>query len=156
VETIHEWQGLCRVIAEPGLAVSDELSTLEGRRAAHDSIDRTIASWSETRAVDQALAALQAAGVPVEPVTSPCDIDRDEQMRARGFWEELDHPVVGQQRYPGWPMRLSGSRGAWYRSPAPLLGQHTEEVLREALAMTDTELEELREANVIGTALVRK
>ncbi len=156
VGTYEEWQALCRAIANPQLEADEDLASIEGRRSAHDRIDREISSWSESRPLDEALAALQTAGVPVEPVMSPCDIDHDQQMLARGFWEEVDHPVVGRQRYPGWPMRLSGSQGQWYRSAAPLLGQHNHEVLRETLGITDAELEVLQEANVIGNVLLRK
>jgi crotonobetainyl-CoA:carnitine CoA-transferase CaiB-like acyl-CoA transferase len=156
VETYEEWQALCRVIANPLLEADEGLASIEGRRAAHDRIDREIASWSESYTLDEALDTLRTAGVPVEPVMSPCDIDHDLQMLARGFWEEVDHPVVGRQRYPGWPMRLSGSQGQWYRSAAPLLGQHNQEVLRDTLGITDPDLEVLQEANVIGNVLLRK
>jgi crotonobetainyl-CoA:carnitine CoA-transferase CaiB-like acyl-CoA transferase len=156
VGTPGEWQDLCRAMANPRLATEEGLASLEGRRAAHDRIDQEITSWCESRILDEALAALRAAGVPAEPVVSPCDIDHDQQMLARGFWEEVVHPVVGRQRYPGWPMRLSGDQGTWYRSAAPLLGQHTEEVLRESLGVSHAELEVLRAANVIGNELLRK
>jgi crotonobetainyl-CoA:carnitine CoA-transferase CaiB-like acyl-CoA transferase len=88
--------------------------------------------------------------VPAEPVVPAWSIDQDEQMEARGFWEEVDHPVVGTHRYPGWPMKLSDGPGQWYRSPAPLLGQHTAEVLGKELGMTPEELAALRDAGVIG------
>lgn len=153
VGTDHEWQELCRAMANPRLAADEALAHAGGRREAHDRIDEEIASWCAGRTLGDALAALRSAGVPVEPVVSPCDIDHNEQMLARGFWEEVDHPVVGRQRYPGWPMRLSGGQGSWYRSPAPLLGQHTEEILSEELGLSAEELADLRAANVIGNRL---
>ena len=73
-------------------------------------------------------------------------------MNARGFWEPVDHPLVGELRYPGWPMRLTPGPDRWYRSPAPLLGQHNDEVLG-ALGVTAAELAELRAAGVIGDRL---
>jgi crotonobetainyl-CoA:carnitine CoA-transferase CaiB-like acyl-CoA transferase len=153
VGTDHEWQQLCLAMANPRLAADDALAHAGGRREAHDRIDKEIASWCAGRALDDALAALRSAGVPAEPVDSPCDIDHNEQMLARGFWEEVDHPVVGRQRYPGWPMRLSGGSGSRYRSPAPLLGQQTEEILSEELGLSAEELADLRAANVIGNRL---
>jgi crotonobetainyl-CoA:carnitine CoA-transferase CaiB-like acyl-CoA transferase len=77
-------------------------------------------------------------------------IDTDEQMQSRGFWHPIQHPVVGTQRYPGWPIRLSGGPARWERSAAPLLGEHTEEVLKKLLGLTEEQLDELRAANVIG------
>jgi len=82
------------------------------------------------------------------------DADNDEQMNARGFWEALEHPLVGELRYPGWPMRVTPGADRWYRTPAPLLGQHNAEVLG-ALGVTAVELEELAEAGVIGDRLPR-
>ena len=71
-------------------------------------------------------------------------------MLARGFWEPVRHPVVGEHRYPGWPMRLSGGPRGWYRSPAPLLGQHNEEVLTGLLDLGADEIADLELAGVIG------
>ena len=99
---------------------------------------------------DEVLAALRTAGVPAEPVVSGYDIDRDAEMSARGFWQQVDHPIVGSLLYPGRPMRLSGGPDRWYRSPAPLLGQHTEEILGKDLGLGSDELQALRDANVIG------
>jgi crotonobetainyl-CoA:carnitine CoA-transferase CaiB-like acyl-CoA transferase len=156
VGTLEEWQDLCRALANPQLEADEGLASVEGRRAAHDRIDREITSWCESRTLDEALGALRAAGVPTEPVASPCDIDHEQQMLARGFWEEVDHPVVGRQRYPGWPMRLSGGQGRWYRSAAPLLGQHSEEILRHELGLTDEDLTALRATNVIGDRVLHR
>ncbi len=156
VTTDYEWQNLCRAMAYPQLAADEELSGPDGRRAAHDRIDREISSWSQGRTIDEALVTLRTAGVPAEPVASPCDIDHDQQMLARGFWEEVDHPVVGRQRYPGWPMRTSGSDERWYRSAAPLLGQHNEEILQNEFGLTEEDLAVLRATNVIGDRVLRQ
>jgi crotonobetainyl-CoA:carnitine CoA-transferase CaiB-like acyl-CoA transferase len=96
------------------------------------------------------LAALRDAAVPAEPVVSAYDADRDPQMLARGFWESVDHPVVGTQHYPGWPMRLASTPKQWHRSHAPLLGQHNDEVLGKELGLSVEALDELRAAQVIG------
>ena len=76
----------------------------------------------------------------------------DPQMRARGFFEELDHPL---RRSPGIPdvagAHVGRARRASGRGPAPTLGQHTEDVLRDELGVTDDELERLRDEHVIGT-----
>ncbi len=74
----------------------------------------------------------------------------DPQLRARDFFQTLDHPDVGTQEYPGWPMRMSGGPSAAWRGPCPTLGQHTDDVLRD-LGVSDEELERLRGAHVIGT-----
>jgi len=76
----------------------------------------------------------------------------DPQLRARGFFEELEHPHVGLHQYPTWPLRMSAGPARYWTGPAPTLGQHTEQVLRDELGVTDEELERLREQHVIGEA----
>ena len=74
----------------------------------------------------------------------------DPQLRARGFFEPVVHPLVGEQEYPGWPMRFSAGPDRYWSEPAPLLGQHTEAVLGGELGVDGDELARLRERHVIG------
>ena len=73
------------------------------------------------------------------------------QLEHRGFFQVMEHPLVGALRYPGLPMSFSGLPRALRRAPAPLLGEHNEQVLREELQLSDAEIEKLRETKVIGT-----
>jgi crotonobetainyl-CoA:carnitine CoA-transferase CaiB-like acyl-CoA transferase len=150
VGTDVEWQALCRVLGRPDLGLDPLLTHADGRRAAHDRLDAHIESWCSGRARDEVLAALRDAAVPAEPVVSAYDADQDLQMLARAFWESLEHPVVGAQTYPGWPMRLASTPKRWHRSHAPLLGEHNEEVLGEELGLSAEELADLRAAHIIG------
>ena len=72
------------------------------------------------------------------------------QVRARGVIVESTHPVAGTVETVAPPVRMSETPGS-IRRPAPLLGQHTDEVLRERLGMSDAEIKRLRDAGVIGT-----
>ena len=76
---------------------------------------------------------------------------RHPVLRARTLFESLDHPVVGRHELPSAPFRFA-SRGdaGWLRRPAPTVGQHNDEVLREVLHLTDDELTRLRADTVIG------
>ena len=148
VTTEEQWKALCGAIGAQSWADDPELATVGQRHAAHDRIDAEIRRWCAQHALTTALDALRAAGA--EPVVPAYAIDEDDQMQARGFWEPVVHPVVGEHRYPGWPMRLSGDPGGWYRSPAPLLGQHNDEVLAGLLGLAADELAHMREAGVIG------
>ena len=150
VATDSEWSRLRDVLGDPEWARDPILATAEGRTAAREVLDKGVAEWFAARSSADALAALDAGGVPAEAVVAAYDVDGDEQMRARAFWEAIDHPVVGRVTYPGWPMRMSQVRGPWFRHPAPLLGQHNDEVLGAELGLTSDELEALRAAGVIG------
>jgi len=148
VTTQEQWKALCEAIGALSWADDPELATIDRRQAAHDRIDAEIGTWCSDHALMAALDALGAAGA--QPVVPAYAIDEDHQMQARGFWEPVVHSVVGEHRYPGWPMRLSGSTGGWYRSPAPLLGQHNEEVLSDLLGLGAEAIDHLRRAGVIG------
>ena len=74
-------------------------------------------------------------------------------MAARGFFEPLEHPVMGQNQIPAVPFRYA-SVERWLHSPAPTLGQHNREVLGELLGLDTAELDRLEAAGVIGDALV--
>ena len=71
------------------------------------------------------------------------------QVQARGMIVESEHPVAGKVKRVGVPVKLSETPGS-VREPAPLLGQHTDEVLHEYLGMTDAEIAALRQEGVIG------
>ncbi len=143
-----EWRELCRVIGTAGWLDDPDLASVAGRHAAHDRLDGEIAAWCAGRPLAVAVDALRGAGA--EPVVAAFAIDEDEQMVARGFWESVDHPVVGEHRYPGWPMRLSGGPTGWHRSPAPLVGEHNDEVLGGLLGLDADDIADLRQADVIG------
>ncbi len=76
------------------------------------------------------LAEFDRAGIPAGPVNTLDQVFADPQVAARQMVLELEHPTVGRHRVLGIPVKLSATPGA-VRTPAPTLGQHTEEVLRE-------------------------
>lgn len=106
--------------------------------------------WCASRSAETAAAELTASGIPAAAVVPAFAVLDDPQLQARGFFQTIEHPDVGTQDYPGWPMRMSAGPSVAWRGPCPTLGQHTDEVLRE-LGVTDAELDRLRAADVIGT-----
>ena len=108
------------------------------------------AEWCAGRSPDAAATELLAIGMPAAAVVPAYATLDDPQLRARRFFQPLDHPDVGPQEYPGWPMRISGGPTVAWRGACPTLGQHTEQVLRE-IGVTDDELTHLRAEHVIGT-----
>ena len=108
------------------------------------------AAWCAERPPDQAAKELLDAGIPAAPMVPAFRALDDPQLRARGFFEPVEHPLVGEQEYPGWPMRFSAGPDRYWRDPAPLLGQHTDAVLAGELGVDRDELARLRERRVIG------
>ena len=77
---------------------------------------------------------------------TPEDMLASPQLRARQFFQEIDHPSTGPAKYPGAPFRLSDAE--WIQSRAPLLGEHTMEVLRDELGMSEREIADVGGAEV--------
>jgi crotonobetainyl-CoA:carnitine CoA-transferase CaiB-like acyl-CoA transferase len=150
VATDAQWRALVDLLGRPRWADDVGLATAAGRRAAQDRIDVELARWCATQDRDATVEALLARGIPAAPVVPARDVATNPQMRARGFFAAVTHPVTGTHELPGLPMRFSGLGPGWYRAPAPTLGQHNDEVLRDVLGLGDEEIAALRAAGVIG------
>ncbi|HEV3280187.1 MAG TPA: CoA transferase [Acidimicrobiales bacterium] len=149
VATDVQWGALRAVIGSPAWSLDPRLDTVGGRADRADLIDRELKAWFAQLGQKDALSALRSGGVEAEPVIHAYDVDLDEQMNARRFWEEVAHPLVGPMRFPGWPMRYASRTAPWHQRPAPLLGQHNDEVLSE-LGTTGEELATLRRDGIVG------
>ncbi len=75
------------------------------------------------------------------------DVVESDQLRERGYFVEIDHPVAGKWKYPGAPVKTSFNGWQW-RRPAPLLGQHTAEVL-QTLGIDEAAMAELQRSGII-------
>jgi crotonobetainyl-CoA:carnitine CoA-transferase CaiB-like acyl-CoA transferase len=136
----RQWQGLAEVVVtedegSPTAAVLTGLAAadLPHRKAAEDRIDEALAAWTRERAGEELAECLQEAGVPAALVSTGEDlVDRDLQLAARDFYVLLDHPLTGPVRHEGVVARMARTAAPLDR-PAPLLGQHTSEVLTELL-----------------------
>jgi crotonobetainyl-CoA:carnitine CoA-transferase CaiB-like acyl-CoA transferase len=128
-------------------AGDDAWIALDPERDGASPVER--AAWCATRAPDAAADELRALGVPAWPVVPAFRTLEDPQLRARRFFEPVEHAVVGRHEYPTWPMRLSAGPHEWWRGPAPLLGEHNDDVLRE-LGCDDERIARLRADGVIG------
>ena len=100
------------------------------------------------KTVDEWCSILAEAGVPSGPLCDVGQVFGDEQVAARNMIVELEHPVAGRQTVANSPLRFSATP-VELRGPAPLLGQHTEEVLSGVLGLTEGEMEALRAEGVI-------
>ena len=93
-----------------------------------DALDRVMNARLKNRKVDELIEALEAEGVPCGRINSIAEVAADPQALAREMVVELEHPRAGRTRALGLPVKLSRTPGKVSR-PAPLLGQHTREVL---------------------------
>ncbi|WP_419538222.1 CoA transferase [Mycobacterium colombiense] len=144
------WPALAEVIGRPDLGVDLSFRREPGRRERADEIDKLIAEWTTHRSPAEVVACLRARGLGAAPVVSAADLLDDEQLEARGFWEVVDHPVVGRFKTIGLPFAFAGRPRRWITTPAPLYGQHTAEVLTEVLMKTADDLSALEGVGAIS------
>ncbi|MEL7207386.1 MAG: CoA transferase, partial [Actinomycetota bacterium] len=112
-----------------------------------DALDELVGAWVGPQNRWELTERLQTVGVCAFPSMSPQDLLGYEHLWARGFFERLDHPEVGVRTHPGVPWRSTQADNGVAR-PAPVLGQHTEEVLARLLGLDAAAVEELRRRGV--------
>ena len=140
-----------RRTGRPEWATAGELTTVAGRRAHHDLIDERLGEWAAQHTGDDVVETLWPAGVPVAKVMQPHRQTELPQLAARGFFEDVGHPVNDPTPHTALPFRLSPGPQRFHRHPAPLLGQHNDELLTE-LGLSAAEIAELEADDVIGHA----
>ena len=144
-----EWEALVRAMDEPDWARAPRFATNAGRLANQDELDTRIENWTSEFEEYEAMELLQAAGVRAGVCQKASGrFERDPQFKARGWWTTLPHPELGDADQDRVTPRLSRSPGE-ARFASPLIGQHTWEVLRDVLGMTDEEIAEQEAAGVL-------
>ncbi|MDO3636288.1 CaiB/BaiF CoA-transferase family protein [Mycolicibacterium arseniciresistens] len=151
VASDEQWASLVDALGRPEWATAPELATITGRRVQHDLIDDRLGEWTAQRTADDVVETLWAAGVPVAKVMQPHRQTELPQLTARGFFEDVGHPVNDPTPHSALPFRLSPGPQRFHRHPAPLLGQHNDELLTE-LGLSAAEIAELEADDVIGHA----
>jgi crotonobetainyl-CoA:carnitine CoA-transferase CaiB-like acyl-CoA transferase len=148
-----EWAAVADVIGRPELAQDPRFATVEARRQNHDAFDEVLTQWTAARPPDEVADALVHRGVPAERLLTADRMYDVDQLDARGYYVDLDHPLAGRLRFPGWPFRITPGPTQHHRAPSPTLGQHNDEVLR-ALGLSDDDLARLRDQRIIGERLL--
>jgi crotonobetainyl-CoA:carnitine CoA-transferase CaiB-like acyl-CoA transferase len=143
------WKRLCEVLEEPSLLADPRFATgadrVKNRAILIPYLEgifckRTTAEW---------LNVLRAADVPVAPVNHFDKAFAEPPVAEREMIVEYDHPDVGKVRLPGNPIKMSGMTGT-ISNPAPRLGEHTDQVLSQVLALSAEKIAELRRQGTIG------
>lgn len=148
IATTRMWDALVSAIGRPDLAADPRFETGVERRKHGDELFSEIAVWTQQRTKFEVMETLGAAGVPCSAVYDSEDILHDRHLRARNMIRIVTHPVAGEIEELGPPIHLSDSQVEM--SPAPLLGQHTSEVLAEQLGLSADAVEALAAAGVVG------
>jgi len=125
------WVKFCQVVGRPELAADERFRTLADRVRNIDLTNRTTAEIMATRTTADWLSVLENSGIPHIVVNTLEDLATDPHLQATGFWQFVDHPTEGRLRMPSFPVNFSATPASIDRH-APRLGEHTEELLRQA------------------------
>jgi crotonobetainyl-CoA:carnitine CoA-transferase CaiB-like acyl-CoA transferase len=150
VATDEQWRALVDALGAPDWAADPGLATHAARRARHDDLDAHLAAWASEQDADAAAELLVAHGVPASAARDPRSMYDHPQHRARGFYEDIDHPVVGVRATPTPPFRFA-SLPRWLRTAAPTLGAHNHDILVGDLGVDESRYSELERDQIIGT-----
>ena len=141
------WQTFCGVLQLETLADDARFKTNKDRVSSHDELRPLLVERLKTRPAAEWLSKLKEAGVPCGGVRDLDQLFSDPQIIERAMVVTLDHPAAGLIRQLGVPIKLGDTPGA-VRTPPPLLGEHTETVLRE-LGLSMEEVEHLRQSGAV-------
>jgi len=124
------WERIVRVIGRPELAEDPRFLTNGDRMRNLAALVPIVSERTKSRTSAQWMRDFEAAGVPVGPINKIGDMLADPQVRSREMVVEVEHPRVGAMKTLGTPVKFSATPTA-IRRPAPLLGEHTREVLKD-------------------------
>jgi formyl-CoA transferase len=143
----HQWHKLLTVIGRPELIGDGRFESPEARWTNRYQVDEMIAAWTRGHDKFEVMKILGEAGVPAGAVVSTMDLTEDPFLNRREAFVTVKHPVRGEMKMPGWPVKMSES---YVKSEAaPLLGADNERVYGEMLGLTPEDVRAMREKKAI-------
>jgi crotonobetainyl-CoA:carnitine CoA-transferase CaiB-like acyl-CoA transferase len=149
-----EWQGFCKASGDPELAKDERFATPTARSLNATARINKMQEYISQHTTAEWLERLDAADVPCAPILRRSEIVKNEQVVARGIITELDQPGVGRVRQPKPAAQFAVNQSA-IKGPAPRIGEHSREVLRE-LGYSDAEIEKMIAEKAVRAAVVKE
>jgi formyl-CoA transferase len=141
------WGPICDLIGKPEWKTDPDYATPPARLPRLKHIFATVEEWTKTMTKFEVMDKCNAVDIPVGPILSMKEIAEEQSLRATGTVVEVDHPGRGMYLTVGNPIKLSDSPQDVRRSP--LLGEHTDEILRKVLGYSEKEVVEIRGSGAI-------
>ena len=142
------WTKICDLVGKPEWKDDPEFATPPARLPKLDLIFDTIEQWTKSKTKFEVMAECNPLDIPVGPILSMKELAEDEGLRKTGTIVEVDHPERGKYLTVGCPIKLSDSPVDVERSP--LLGEHTNEILKDVLGYTSEELARIEQSGAVG------
>jgi crotonobetainyl-CoA:carnitine CoA-transferase CaiB-like acyl-CoA transferase len=143
-----QYQKLVEAGGQPGLGADPRFATNPLRVKNRDALLPLLADMVRARPRDEWIARLEKVGVPCGPINNIGEVFDNPQVQARGVAIELPHPAAGKVKLVRNPIKMSRTPATSDKAP-PLLGQHTDEVLRDVLGKSGSEIADLRAKGVL-------
>lgn len=144
----HHWQALADLMGNPSWTQEEWCQTAFGRTQHRREFNQRIKEWVRGQTKEEFYHKGQAKGIATAIVATAKDVVNSEQMKARQFFVQIDHPRAGKLNYPSAPYKFS--KTPWkVRRSAPLLGEHNEDVYCQRFGYSREELVKLRQYGVI-------
>jgi formyl-CoA transferase len=141
------WTAICDLIGKPEWKTDPDYATPPARLPRLRHIFDTIEEWTKTKTKFEVMDICNEHDIPVGPILSMKEIAEEESLRLTGTVVEVDHPGRGKYLTVGNPIKLSDSPADVRRSP--LLGEHTEEILRKVLRYSDKDVAAIKVSGAI-------
>lgn len=141
------WEKVCTVIGKPEWIEEERFKSPEARLPHLNEIFSTIESWTMTKTKFEVMDICNPLDIPVGPILSMKEIAEEPSLRNTGTVVEVDHPGRGKYLTVGNPIKLSDSPADVKRSP--LLGEHTDEILKEYCNISEDDIKSLRDSGAI-------
>jgi formyl-CoA transferase len=144
------WGAICDLIGKPEWKTDPDYATPPARLPRLRQIFDTIEQWTMTKTKFEVMEICNRYDIPVGPILSMKELAEEPSLRATGTVVEVDHPTRGPYLTVGNPIKLSDSHPNVRRSP--LLGEHTDEVLREVLGYSEAEIVDIKSSGAISAS----
>jgi formyl-CoA transferase len=141
------WEAICDLIGKPEWKTDPDYAKPPARLPRLKHIFNTIEQWTMTKTKFEVMDICNAHDIPVGPILSMKEIAEEKSLRKTGTVVEVDHPTRGKYLTVGNPVKMSDSVTEVKRSP--LLGEHTEEILRKELGYTEQDIAEIKTSGAI-------
>jgi crotonobetainyl-CoA:carnitine CoA-transferase CaiB-like acyl-CoA transferase len=144
----NHWKSFLELVGNPEMFMDKAWYEAYFRVRNTDLIDPLVLEFTKDKTKDEVTRLCQEKGIPVTPVNTPADFSKDIHFKERGFFTEIEHPVIGRHTYLNPPVKFSESPCRITR-PAPMLGQHNREIFVGELGYKEQDLARLKAESII-------
>jgi crotonobetainyl-CoA:carnitine CoA-transferase CaiB-like acyl-CoA transferase len=144
----NSWKKLARIIGRPELADDPEYNVIVKRLAKVEKVDEIVETWSKTKTSAEIMAIFKEEGLACGTVHNVAQVSEAEHSNARGMLVELNQPQMGPVKIPGCPINFSKTP-VGQLNPAPLVGEHTKEILCDFLGLSEEDYQKFVDDGVV-------